>query len=258
MFRREQNLFLGFLRFLGCGRFGRSGGSGGHVVQIMGYVVTFLAAGELGHHPGGVRCAMTILAFGHHFVLGNVAGCAGELAVFRFAGNQHVKSFLVTCSALLRRGFRGVGNCFRHVCLVAFLAVRWDDIGGVSFMARCAERFLAVGIVAECTGKGGVLALVFLELDDLRFVAGEAGVGLGFGERDKFGYMGVLVATETIIQLVMFFVGMALVTGGNNFFHCRRMVGGVAVLATDLGLVFPTLGIDVSDRLCVAFDAIGI
>jgi hypothetical protein len=50
---------------------------------------------------------------------------------------------------------------------------------------------------------------------------------------------------------------MALAALGDDLLHCGGMAG-MAILAADLTLVLASLGVDVGDRLGVAFDAVRI
>jgi hypothetical protein len=59
---------------------------------------------------------------------------------------------------------------------VAFFAVGGDHFGRVRFVALGALRDLAVNVMTLGTVKGGMLALVFPELLDLRRMAGETSV----------------------------------------------------------------------------------
>jgi hypothetical protein len=110
-------------------------------------------------------------------VLGLVAGNAAQVLVLEGTGNEKVVCCLVACGAILRRSLVAVSHCLRHVSLVTLLAVALGHLFGVRLVAENAFRDLAVSIVAEGTGKGGMLALVVPELYDLLGVAGKARIG---------------------------------------------------------------------------------
>ena len=67
----------------------------------MGDVVAIAAFRVLCHHAGRMRCAMTVLALGHHLVFCLVAEGAGEGLVLGLAGGEKVEGLLVTCAAVL-------------------------------------------------------------------------------------------------------------------------------------------------------------
>jgi hypothetical protein len=61
--------------------------------------------------------------------------------------------------------------------LVAFFAVRGNHFSRVRFVALGALGHLAMHVMTAGTVKGGMLALVFFELLDLRSMARETGIG---------------------------------------------------------------------------------
>ena len=124
-------------------------------------------------------------------------------------------------------------------------------------MALRAERDLAMGIVAERTGKCAVLALVCSELGDLGGMAGQARIGDSLGKGDHFRGMGILVAGETILQLEVRLVLMALAAVRDYFLYCRRMTH-VTILAADLCFMFAPIGFDVGRGLSMTLNAIRI
>jgi len=123
--------------------------SGFPVVQVMGNAVAVAAFRELGHDAGCVRYTVAVLTLRHHLVFFLVTGYAEEGLMFCLAGNKHVESLGVTGSALLGWCIGAVDNSFRHVSLVALLAVAGTLIGRVSLVALGALWNFAVNIVAE-------------------------------------------------------------------------------------------------------------
>ncbi len=115
----------------------------------MGDTVAVAAFRELGHDSGCVRYTVAVLALRHHLMFFLVTGYAEKGLMFCLAGNNHFVSFCVTGSALFGWSICSINNNFRHVSLVALLAVAGTLIGRVRLVALSALWNLAVNIVAE-------------------------------------------------------------------------------------------------------------
>jgi len=72
---------------------------------------------------------MAVLALGHHLVHCLMAECAGERLVLGTAGGEKREGVRMARTAVFGRDVRCIGHCLRHVCLVAFLAIRSCHIG---------------------------------------------------------------------------------------------------------------------------------
>jgi hypothetical protein len=224
------------------------------VVEVVGDVMAIIAFREFCHQRRGMRDAVAALAFGDHLVFSGMAEYAGEALVLGLARAQEGKGLLVACRTVLVGDIRTVGNDFRLVGLVAFLAIHLDHFGGVGFMALHALRYYPVHSMAGRAEEIRVLAPVFLELRDLLVVAGEAGVGDFIAERDIQGLMWVFVAIQATFQFKMGFPRMALTAFGDVVLRCRA-VAGVAVEAGDR-LVFRAGGGYVRRRSRMTLDAV--
>ena len=225
------------------------------VVQVMGDAVAVAAFRELGHDAGCVRYTVAVLTLRHHLVFFLVTGYAEEGLMFCLAGNNHVVSFCVTGSALFGWSICSINNSFRHVSLVALLAVAGTLIGRVSLVALSALWDLAVNIVAERAGELGVLARVCLQLGNLRGVTGEARISNVTAENNLFWLVRILVALEAAAELVVRFAFVALTAERDDFSVSRRMTL-VAVLTGNHCLVGSAFCFDVSRSFCVTLDAV--
>ena len=212
---------------------------------------------ELGQHCRRVWRAVTGLALRYHLVFSLMAGDASQVLVLELAGRKQFVSLLVTSGAVLGRGFVIIDNVLRHVCLVALLAVGRGLLGEVRFMTLGAFRNPAVSVVAHATEERRMFAFVIAQLDDLTGMAGQAGVGNVITEFDSARCVGIRVAAEAGGQLVVRFPFVTLAAERDDL-PCCGGVPIVAVLATDLRLVFAACRGDVGRRFAVAFDAVFI
>lgn len=119
------------------------------VVQVMRDAMAVAAFRELAHDAGCVRYAVAILALRYHLVFFLVTGNAEQGFVLGLAGYEHVVCFCVAGCTLLGRCICRIGNGFRHMCLMALLAVAGALIRRVSLVALCTLRDFAVNIMAE-------------------------------------------------------------------------------------------------------------
>lgn len=87
--------------------------------------------------------------------------------MFGFAGNEQAECFTVTGSALLGRCVGCIGDSFRHMGFVAFLAVSGYLLSRVRLVALGALGNFTVNVVAEGAGELAVLARACLELGNL-------------------------------------------------------------------------------------------
>ena len=142
----------------------------------MGDVVAHAALRELSHHGRRVTVAVTILALRYHLVLGLMAGCTCQFAMFKLTCGKKIKRFLMAGGAIFGRRLVVIGYVFRRMRLVAFFAVGNRLVGGMGFVALGAERNFAVAVMAEAAGQGGMLTLVVAQFDDLSGVTGYAGI----------------------------------------------------------------------------------
>jgi len=67
----------------------------------MSDVVALAAFRELCHNACRMRCAMAVLAVGHHLVLCLVAEGTCKGLMLRLAGIEKVEGLFVTCAAIL-------------------------------------------------------------------------------------------------------------------------------------------------------------
>lgn len=238
------------------GSFGRSRsfGRSGPAVQVVSDAVAVAAFRELGHHCCRVRRAVAGLACRDHLVLILVAVYAGQGFVFSRAGGQQVNGFLVAAAAFLVGNFLAVDNVFRLVSLVALLAIAGGLLGVVGLVALGTSRDLAVNVVAGRAVEFAVLARELLELLNLRRVAGQARIGDVAGKNDIERGVGVLVAPEASLELIVLFAGVALAAFGDIVLRCGA-VAGMTVEAGDL-LVSGTGAGNVCRRLDVTFYAV--
>ena len=161
----------------------------------------------------------------------------------------------MTTGAILGGCFITIDDVLRHVCLVTFLAVGGGLLGEVRFMTLGAFRNPAVSVVARAAEERRMFALVLAQLDDLAGMAGQAGVGNVITEFDSARCVGIRVAAEAGGQLVVRFSFVTLAAERDDL-PCCGGVPIVAVLATDLRLVFAACRGDVGRRFAVAFDAV--
>lgn len=226
------------------------------VVQVMSYAVAVAAFRELTHNPCSVRYTVAILTLRHHLVFFLVTGYAEKRFVLGFAGNEQAECFTVTGSALLGRCVGCIGDSFRHMGFVTFLAVSGYLLSRVWLVALGALGNFPMDVVAEGTGEFGVFARICLELGNLRGVAGKARIGNIATEDYLFGLVRVFVTIGTVADFVVGLVFVALTAKRDDLPVCRR-VTIVAILTGYLSLVGTAFGCDVSRSLYMAFGAVG-
>lgn len=197
---------------------------------------------------------MAGLAGRDHLVFILVAVYAGQSFMFSRAGGQQIDGFLVAGAAIFVGNFLAVDNVFRLVRLVALLAVAGGLLGVVGLVALGTSRDLAVNVVAGGAGELAVLARELLELLNLRRVAGQARISDVAGKNDIERGVGVLVAPEASLELIVFFAGVALAALRNVVLRCGA-VAGMTVEASNLLVAGPGAG-NVCRRLDVAFHAV--
>ena len=161
----------------------------------------------------------------------------------------------MTGGTIFGRCFFVINDILRHVRLVTLLAVGSCLLGEVSFMALGAVRDLAVGVVAGTAVKGGMLALVVAQLDDLAGMAGYAGVGDVIAEFDVERGMRIRVTAIAGSQFEVWFSFMALAAERDDLARCRR-VAVVTILSADLALVFTTGCSDIRRCFAVTFGTV--
>jgi len=115
----------------------------------MGNAMAIRAFRELAHDSCGMRNTVAVLTFRHHFVFFLVTGYAKKCLMLGFAGCEQAVCLCVTGCALLGRCVSCIGDHFRHVSLMALLAVASILLSRVRLMALGTLRNLAVYIVAE-------------------------------------------------------------------------------------------------------------
>lgn len=221
----------------------------------MSDTVTETAFGELGHHGCRVTVAVTALALRYHLVFCLMAGNTGKLAVLEFAGSKEIKGLLVAGRAIFGRRFVAIGHVLRHVSLMTFFAVSDNLISRVRFVALGTVRDFAMFVVAEAAGKGGMLALVVAQFDDLSGMTGHAGIGYVVAKGNVERCVRIGMTSGTGSQFVMSFPFMALTTERNDLL-CRGRVAVVAILAADLCFMLAPGSCNISRSLCVTFGAI--
>jgi len=99
------------------------------MVEIMSGVMAVTTLRESGHHACGMGNTVAVLAFRDHPVHCLMAVCTGECLVLRAAGGEQREGVCVARAAVLGRDIGCVGHGLRHVCLVAFLAIRSRHVG---------------------------------------------------------------------------------------------------------------------------------
>ncbi len=211
---------------------------------------------EFAHDAGGMRNTVAILTFRDHLVFFLVTGYAEQCLMLCFAGDKHVERFCVTGGALFGRCVSCVGNSFRHMSFVAFLAIARALIGSMSLVALGTLRDFAMNVVAERTVKFAVLARTSLELGNLRGVTGQTRISHVTTKDDLFWLVRIPVALEAATKFEVRFTFMALTAERDDLLVCRR-VTVVTVLTSYLGLVRLALCLNVCWGFSVAFDAVG-
>ena len=224
-------------------------------VQIMRDAVAVSAFRELGQHLCRVWRTVTTFALGYHLVLCLMTGHATQVLVLEGTGRKQCVGFLVTGGTVLGRRFVIVDNVLRHVCLVTFFTIGIGLFHGVSFVTLGAIRNLAVGIVTRAAEKRGMLAFVFAQLDYLRGMAGQTGIGDGSAKFYIQRRMRVNVAAVAGRQLIMRFSFVALAAERDDLPSCGR-VPIVTILTADLRLVLGACRSYIGRSLAVTFDAI--
>lgn len=160
----------------------------------------------------------------------------------------------MTCPAKFIWHIRAVGHYLRHVCLVALAAVSRSHFRRVRLVALRARRFLAVYIMAGGTEQRRMLALVLLELLDLRFMAGQTCLCYIAAKSYFQRCMRIFVAAQTIFKFIMWLAGMALIAFRNVVLH-RGWMPDMTARATN-SLMFATACCYVSRRICVTFGTV--
>lgn len=154
LFRRSDRFIL-----IGTGTLRRSGIPS---IQVMGNIVAVTALGETCQHSGRMWGAMTTLAGRHHFVFVFMAGNTSDAFMLRIGLAVQFKSLLVTGRAHLVGSIGSVGNCSRHMGLMAAFALGSGHIGAVRLVTLRTERDFPMNIMAETAGQISMLALDLL------------------------------------------------------------------------------------------------
>jgi len=84
---------------------------------------------ESGHHACGMGNTMAVLALGDHLMHSLVAERTGECLMLGAAGGEKCEGIRVARAAVFGRNVCCIRHGLRHVCLVAFLAIRNCHIG---------------------------------------------------------------------------------------------------------------------------------
>lgn len=221
----------------------------------MGDVVTLAALGEACHHWSRMRHAVTALASRNCFVFVFVTGYAGNGFMFCSCLAVQFGSLLVAGSTHFVGCVGCIGDSCRHMGLMAAFAVGCTHIGTVRLVALCTKRNLAMNIMAETACQLGVFAWCLLQLNNLRAVAGKTFFSNVVGQLDDLGRMGIVVAAQTVSELVVRFAGVALAALGNVVLD-RRAMAGMTVLTGYAGFVRTAIRSNISRRIRVTLDTI--
>jgi len=209
---------------------------------------------EFGHHACGMGSTMAVLALGDRLMHCLMAERTGECLMLGAASREQREGIRVARAAVFGRDVSCIGHSLRHVCLVAFLAIRNSHIGRVGFVALHACRYLSVNVMTGGAVERSMFALLVPELGDLLGMAGQTWVGDIARKRNVERGMRILVAAQAVFEFIMGFAHMAHVALGNVVLY-RRPVASVAPKASN-GFVFPPIGHHVSGRHSVTLDTV--
>ncbi len=154
-----------------------------------------------------------------------------------------------------------IGHVKRLMHRMAGNTVGKDLTLSMGLVALHAVRNVAVFVmVADRTVKAAVGAGVVPYLTDLVAVAGIADGHIVLAKDNTQGLMGILMTAEAVVHLEM---GLALVTHGTlrnhrAFFNSRRMLGRMAVKATDSGQMLAAVFLILMNDFGVAFYTITV
>ena len=118
------------------------------VVDVMSDVVAIVTSRESCHKHRGMRNAVAALAGRDSLVLPGMAGYARQALMPGLARAEQVDGLLMAGRALPVGGVLHEGHHFRHVGLVAFLAIRFGHVDPVRLVALHTERHYPMHLVA--------------------------------------------------------------------------------------------------------------
>lgn len=90
----------------------------------MSSIMAIAAFRESGHHACGMGSTMAVLAFGYHLMHCLMTERTGERLMLGAAGGEKCEGIRVARAAVFGRDVCCIRHGLRHVCLVAFLAIR--------------------------------------------------------------------------------------------------------------------------------------
>ncbi len=207
----------------------------------MGYVMTLATFGELVQYPLRVWGGMACKARRYGLMLVLVAKYAGKIVVLGRILGQKIQGFLMTGTAVMRRGVLGILHHQRHMDGMARHTGLEIHIIGMLFVALRAVRNLAVGRMTFVAGEVRVGAGMGLDFVTLLLVAGETRTGQLTFQCQHQRRMGVCVATSAILQLIMSVSAVAHAAFRHGAGPFGRMFH-MTIHAAHLGLVFLPLG----------------
>ena len=244
-------LFFFYRLFLGC-RWCRF-----LMVQVVGNAMAVAALGEAIHNARRMGCAMAILACGHHLVFIFVTCGAGNSFVFCITCCKHDLGFLMTRSTHAIGSIGAICNSIRHMCLMATLAFCSSHFGAMGFVALGTERYLSMRIVAEAASKSGVLAFYLSEFFNLRSMTGNALFSDIVGKFNVLWGMWVCMTTQTVLEIKMRLVAVALAALRYIVLDGRTMAG-MTILTGYACFVGATAGSYIGRWFCMTFCAISV
>jgi hypothetical protein len=139
--------------------------------------------------------------------------------------------------------------------LMTLFTVYGSLLGEVGLMALSTCRNFAVSVVAGAAEECRMLAFIVAQFNNLASMTGYAGISNIVAEFDIERCMWIRVATVAGGQLEMRFTFMAL-TAERDDFPCCGWMPIMAVLTTDLRLVFGSRSSDIRRRLAVTLEAV--
>lgn len=124
-------------------------------------------------------------------------------------------------------------------------------------MAFGAERYFAMGIVAETASQLGMPAFYLAEFFDLRGMTGHALLGDIIGKFNNLGGVRIGMAALALFEIEMRLIAVALAALRYIVLDCRT-VAGVAILTGHACFMGSTACGNIGRRFCMTFCAIVI
>lgn len=189
----------------------------------MGDTMTITTGGEFRQDSIRMGLAVTISTFGNHGMLFLMTGGTGYIMMLGRTCGKLGESIFMTCRTLIGGNIFRVNNGQRLMCFMTTVTISLDYSIAMRVMTGHTFRNLAMDIMTGGTSQGGMKTLVGNQLLPLLGMTSEAGLGNVFSQSQLKRLMGIGVTPKTILQGIMIFAVMAIITGRDDIHYPGRM-----------------------------------